>query len=762
MFKLLFINVFYVFIVMCSSVIASVESKRAMEAVSLQLNWKHQFEFAGYYAAQEKGFYQDVGLVVEIREYKEGTKILDDVLDKKADYGVYYSNLVDFYLKGKPVVFLANFFKSSPLIIVSQPEIKSPAGLKGKTVMTVDGLDLGHFAPMFNRYNIKSEDLNYIPHTFSVDDFVNKKVDAMMVFTTNELYELNQRNIDFNILNPAIFGLPFYDGNLFTSEHLVETNPEQVRRFRSATIKGWDYALTHKDEIIKLILKAYNTKKTYEELAYEAEEIDKIVLPRIHLLGSIEKSHVKTMAGVFAQSNTAINFSGDIEAFLFKESELNSLRLSKQEVEFLHKKGLLRYCVDPDWMPFEAIDENGDLQGMSSKVISLLKNYLDIPVRMIKTNSWAESLKFVEERKCDFLIVASNTQKRRSYMKFTEPYVFLSSVIATKDQPLFIEDLQQVVDERLGVVKGYSFIEELKKDYPEINLIEVESIAEGLTAVQSGHLFGFIDTIPAITYAIQEQGILDVRIAGKLSLQKKMGMAARSDEAELVIILDKILKTIGPAKIREIYTDGLNVKYVEKIDHTMIWQGASVMIFVLLLILYRGHLLKIKNKDLEVLSSTDALTQLNNRLKIENIMDVEMARAHRYETDMTIILLDIDDFKEVNDTLGHDVGDKVLISLSNILKINTRETDSAGRWGGEEFLIVCPGIDIKGGAMLAEMLRKKIQNHDFPLIDQCTVSLGVACMRQNENLRDLLKRSDQALYTAKEKGKNQVSLSDDV
>jgi len=163
-----------------------------------------------------------------------------------------------------------------------------------------------------------------------------------------------------------------------------------------------------------------------------------------------------------------------------------------------------------------------------------------------------------------------------------------------------------------------------------------------------------------------------------------------------------------------------------------------------------------KNLELEQLSITDNLTRLFNRNKLDEILELEYNRANRYQYSFGVILIDIDHFKNVNDTYGHQMGDTVLKEIAKILKIHTRKTDTVGRWGGEEFLIICSETDLEGILSLAEKIRQEIANFSFDLKEQKTASFGISIYKKNETIDNLLKRADNALYKAKENGRNRV------
>lgn len=166
--------------------------------------------------------------------------------------------------------------------------------------------------------------------------------------------------------------------------------------------------------------------------------------------------------------------------------------------------------------------------------------------------------------------------------------------------------------------------------------------------------------------------------------------------------------------------------------------------------------LALKAKSLELLSITDPLTQLFNRLRINQILDQEMARSSRYGGALSVIMIDLDNFKQVNDNYGHLIGDEVLKQTAQLLKSILREHDAIARWGGEEFLIVCPQTPLTQAKQVAEKLRTVIENAVFPEVDKVTCSLGVASYTIDDTRDLFVGRADRALYKAKSLGRNQV------
>jgi len=167
--------------------------------------------------------------------------------------------------------------------------------------------------------------------------------------------------------------------------------------------------------------------------------------------------------------------------------------------------------------------------------------------------------------------------------------------------------------------------------------------------------------------------------------------------------------------------------------------------------------LQIEKDKLEIISSVDYLTKLKNRNEIDKALEINYNSFERYDEVFSVILLDIDDFKHTNDTFGHLVGDEVLVSIAQILQNNTRETDFVGRWGGEEFLVICPHTNQDEVLVVAEKLRDQIEQKVFDRVGTKTASVGVSTSKKGDSLYNLLMKVDEAMYCAKKEGKNRVS-----
>lgn len=196
-------------------------------------------------------------------------------------------------------------------------------------------------------------------------------------------------------------------------------------------------------------------------------------------------------------------------------------------------------------------------------------------------------------------------------------------------------------------------------------------------------------------------------------------------------------------------------------DLREVWKRIVIMALIVGMSLYaRRHILELEQMraELKGLATIDTLTKVYNRAKFEEIIALEIERAKRFRHSLSIVMFDIDNFKGVNDTYGHGVGDEVLKEFANIARAHTRKINHIVRWGGDEFIIVPVETPLKGAAILSERLREAIEIFDFEKAGKVTASFGVAQYREEDTKEILLKRLDDALYKAKDGGGNKVEM----
>ena len=275
----------------------------ADDKISLQLLWKHQFEFAGFYIAKEKGFYTDAGLDVDIKEFNFGINLVEDVLSGASDIGIGRSSLVLNKLQGQNIVLLNALYQSSPYVLLSlkRSDITKVKDFKNKRIMLSDNLEsIAAISSMMKVKNIQEHSYVKIPHSFNIDDLINHKTDLMTTYISNEPYHLQERNISYTIFNPKDYGFDFYSDILFTSKNYLQNNKESLKKFQEASLKGWEYAFSHMEETADLIVAKYNTQnKSKEALLYEAKVLKKLAYVNNTPFGSLNIERIQEIANIY-------------------------------------------------------------------------------------------------------------------------------------------------------------------------------------------------------------------------------------------------------------------------------------------------------------------------------------------------------------------------------------------------------------------------------------------------------------------------------
>ncbi len=256
----------------------------AAEGVTVQLKWRHQFAFAGYYAAQAKGYYRDAGLEVTLRETQPGQEALQFVLDGSAQYGVGNAALLLRRASGAPVVVLASVFQHSPLVLaVRLDEHGRRRPWPGARVAL--GPDTEELRVYLQHEKLPLAQLSIVSGNGSPDDLQAGRIDAMSGYLNSTPYALERSGIRYELLHPRSAGIDFYGDNLYTTESELREHPARARALRDATLKGWRYALEHPREIVDLIRARYPERKPREELLWEAAQVAPLLEQHLIELG---------------------------------------------------------------------------------------------------------------------------------------------------------------------------------------------------------------------------------------------------------------------------------------------------------------------------------------------------------------------------------------------------------------------------------------------------------------------------------------------
>jgi len=637
------------------------------------------------------------------------------------------------------------------------------ASKTGFKIDYVSGPSWGEFLEM-----IKKKELDVMLNIVKTQDrksyinFTDPYLFASAAIYTNPTKKLKIKNI--NDLNGKIVAIPkgFFYQEIFEKYYpniLLLLTRNHIESLENVAAGNADATLGEIG-VVNFLIKQY----FIPNVKIEAPIKDKRFLSVMHIGARDDKPILRQ---ILQKGIESISEADEIELkqkWLEEDAIENAVfRFTKQEKRYLKKKENIKICVATNRKPFEYIDGSFHYAGFASDILEIMRKKLGYEFKVVPTKSWHESLSFIEENKCELLPFTMKTPIKEKKLSLTAPYLSSSLAIATKESTNYVENLTELKEKRIAVVRGYASADIIKNE--DIGVVEVNSIKEGLKLVKRGDVFGFVDSVHTIGAAIKENAYFDLKIGGNLNKELKWSMAVKKDNDMLLNIINKTLFSIDSSKIKSLYTKNTSIKYVEVVDYWLIGKISLLAFVIVIFLVYRNSVLKkyskkivTINKELEVVSTTDGLTKINNRRKIELILETQIEAVSRTNNELTIVLVDIDNFKNINDEYGHEVGDKTLIEFAQILQEHIRPTDSVGRWGGEEFLIICENSDANSAYNLSSRLKELIEYNTFDVVKTCTASFGVASFQSDYSKTKFVSNADNALYKAKEDGRNKVVI----
>lgn len=319
-------RIFFCGIVLFSA-FSNAHAQQELKKVNLQLKWTHQFQFAGYYAAKLKGYYQDVGLDVDFLEASLSQITADTVTFGSADFGIAGSDIISLYARGRPLRALAAIYQHSPAILVARRDagINQLSDLKNKRV----GLEeySASILAMLRQHGVERFDLNLQPFNFTAYDLLDGRVEAMSTYSSTEMFELNDSGLDAVVFDPFDYGIDSYSDILYTTSKFMRNNPSLVNAFVEASLKGWRYAYDHPEELIDHIVDTYHAPRSRAQLEFEAE----ITLPLIKptqdsQIGHMDAHKWQRMLEVFQREGLAPP-NVDLSGMIVENQSTHSIRL---------------------------------------------------------------------------------------------------------------------------------------------------------------------------------------------------------------------------------------------------------------------------------------------------------------------------------------------------------------------------------------------------------------------------------------------------
>jgi len=620
---------------------------KEMDQVVLQLKFDHQFQFAGYYAAKQQGYYRQAGLEVDIRLPNEKDSSVEQVVNGAANFGVGSSSLLLKRNNGLPVVVLAVIYQHSPYVLI-MPKGDKLANLRSladkKVMISAQGEEIIAF---LMKHGLPMDDIEFVDHSFDLNDLTSGKVGAMSGYVTNQVHTLEKLGYEYSAYNTRSAGIDFYGDNIFTSEQEISEHPERVQSFVTASLKGWQYALSHPKEIAKLIKYSYHSKKSIADLEAEAFEMVDLIQPQLLQLGHMSVKRWQHIADIYTSLNM-LPADFDVSPFIYSpdDNKILVVYLALATVFIL----LLVFLI--------------------YHIHGLMKEKKIVVDEMLFMNT---ILKTQQHASIDGIItfdakgglVSTNTQLKRLWH--------------LSDETILSQSPSRIT---------YAMVKQIK------NQSEFLKVVRHLNHNTTEQHFA-------------EMNLNDGRIFERFS-------APMIDEFQQFHGRFWSFRDITERKQAE----------------DKIWLQANF----------------------------DPLTGLPNRFMLKDRLDLEILKAQRTRNLIAVLFLDLDRFKEVNDTMGHEAGDYLLIETAERLKQCVREVDMVARLGGDEFTIVLSelsepqAIERIANNILTSLATPFKLNNEQVFV---TTSIGIAFSpNDGDNSEQLLKHADQAMYHAKSLGRN--------
>lgn len=782
----------------------------AAETIRLQLKWRHAFQFAGYYAALQQGYYQQAGLHVQLLTAGPGNHVVDVVCSGKADFGVGTSGLLLDYARGKPVQLQANIFQHSAFVLLSRQQraLQDVHDLRGKKIMLEPASD--ELRAFLQNQGIAPTDYQVLPHSFALTEFINGRVDAMSAYSINEPLVLERAGIPYHVYTPRAAGIDFYGDNLFTCGNRL--HPGTIRKFVDASLAGWRYAMAHPTEVIAWMGQNLSMDWDASLLAAEAQALRPLL--RLDLIepGYVSAGRWQHIAEVYQQIGH-LQQMPDLNGFLPKQQQQEDR--TWLWVSLLVMAGLvltlllLTYITRVNRRLQHLLKQQRQQQQWQScrtQVLQLLlQEHTDVAVAIQK------ALQILQQYKPAF-----------------HPVLLLDR---PAQLPLLVDidltlDGQRALQQRLA-----GFTDECAT--PGLNVLRVPQLGQpspAFTTCAAGTLRfcafplqGDSEQIPGVLLVWQQQpfkpldhAVLD-DIVGLIVLGLERYQARqrlRLSEARHRLLTDHasdVIMTLDPAGqltyvspaverlrgftaaevLKEHISDSMTPESARLVQEQiassrrLVEQGLPYPEFVAELEQWHkdGHTIWVEIKTSAIydedgqfigivgvardlterkkaeaqirhLAQHDSLTGLPNRLLFQDRLAQALLQTQRQQRQLAVLLLDLNGFKPVNDQYGHASGDELLIAVGARLRQLLRASDTVARLGGDEFVVLLPQLEQpQQAAQVATKIQQALAE-PFELtvgMVQIGCSIGAALFPQDGDDGDqLLNTADKRMYQQKQ------------
>ncbi|SFX00961.1 diguanylate cyclase domain-containing protein [Marinospirillum alkaliphilum] len=435
----------------------------------------------------------------------------------------------------------------------------------------------------------------------------------------------------------------------------------------------------------------------------------------------------------------------------------------------------VRMCIDPDWEPLERLTPEGEFIGIAADLLDMIFARVGLDYEVQPSRDWDESLAMAQVGDCDALALLNQTEARSLWLIFTEPYLTDPNVIIARSDHPYVRSLQGMAGSRVALPSGTSIMERVRRDFPDLTVIPVASEFEAFDLIDKGLADFTIRSLTVAAYTIRKEGWFNLRIVGAIpEYRNQLRIGLLPEHQAVRDQLNLAIATLTEQEVQAVLNRHIHIEVNQprNLGVILVILAASLLGMGLLLAfgLHQYHsgqrLLKLKHQlertleakdeaeaQMHFLARHDSLTGIANRLQLMERLDVQLAQAQRYSHSLAVIFIDLNGFKPVNDTWGHEVGDQLLKAVAQRLQHQLRSTDLLARIGGDEFVVLLPEIsnpDEPARVMdkLAAAVAEPFMLNTITL--NISASLGLATYPDDgESASELLQHADKAMYRHK-------------
>lgn len=725
----------------------------ALDAVTLQLKWTHAFQFAGYYAAQEQGYYRDAGLTVSIKEAQAGVDPVKEVVAGKAEFSTGSSSLLLERKAGKPVVVLAVIFQHSPYVLIARQTL-SIQDLADKHIMLEP--QANELLAYLKSEGIPLDRITLHEHSHDLQDLISGKVNAISAYSIDQPYYLDRANFAYQTYTPRAAGIDFYGDNLFTSEHELKQHPERVKAFRAASLRGWQYAMGHPDEITNLILAKYSQRHPRQYFLFQATQMLALMHPELIEIGNMNPGRWRHIAESYADIGM-LPKDFPLEGFLYNQDFKFNTSLVYRNLAFslllIAIIGSVAYYIYRINRELARSINTGKLAEQCelsrSNVLELLAN--GAPLSTILEDIVRGVGQANPAMLCSILLLDNQGKHLLSGAAPSLPDFFNTALhgieigigvascgtAAFTGQRVIVEDIQthpywasykelahqaalgacwsEPIHSASGKVLGTFAIyhrEARKPGDADIQLlIKTANVAAiALDRNRADHvikeseklLSDILENVSAYIYLKDMQGRY-------LFANRLLRGLFNAPTEEIVGYDDSkfydadTAATLLQSDLR-VLQGGETLRSEETNLNPLTGETAVYLTIKLPLRHEDGSIYALcgiatdisEQKDVEEymrrMAQYDALTNLPNRALFTDRLQQAFSAAKRGHEHFALMYIDLDKFKPINDTFGHAVGDLLLYEAAQRMQGCVRQSDTVARIGGDEFVVLLPSL----------------------------------------------------------------------